>query len=142
MKFTSLLVLTLGLLLFTSCDKAGNEADTAASQPQAARATSQPEAPATNSAYRLEKTAANDSVSLKDADSANTAALAFDRKIIRNANLTVEVASATDSQRKIVSIAESHQGFVVTSEATQKAAGDQTKPEITVNLVVRVPATQ
>jgi hypothetical protein len=82
------------------------------------------------------------SVPLSQADAANTASQASQRKIIRNANLTVEVISPTDSQRKIVSIAESHQGFVVTSESTQRTTEDKTKPEITVNLTVRVPATQ
>jgi hypothetical protein len=81
-------------------------------------------------------------VSLKDADSANAASQAFARKIIRNANLSVEVASPTDVQRKIVSIAETHQGFVVTSEAIQRTDQDTSKPLTTVNLAVRVPAAQ
>jgi hypothetical protein len=140
MKFTSLLVLTIGLFVFTSCEKAGYEAADSRSQK------AMPMAQTQVANYAVETTRAKsdstESVSLKDADAANTASQAFGRKIIRNANLTVEVASATDSQRKIVSIAESHQGFVVTSEATQKTSGDQTKPEITVNLVVRVPAAQ
>lgn len=80
--------------------------------------------------------------SLDQADATNAGNQAIERKIIRNANLTVEVISPTESQRKIVSIAESHQGFVVTSEATQSSSDDKSKPEITVNLVVRVPAMQ
>lgn len=87
-------------------------------------------------------TVTQQSVSLNQADAANTAAQATERKIVRNANLTVEVTSPTDSQRKIVSIAESHQGFVVTSESSQRNTEDQSTPEITVNLTVRVPATQ
>jgi hypothetical protein len=81
-------------------------------------------------------------VSLTQADAANAASQASERKIIRNANLTVEATSPADSQRKISSIAESHQGFVVTSEATQRTTEDASKPAITVNLVVRVPAAQ
>src|SRR5258706_6171055 len=81
-------------------------------------------------------------VSLIQADSANLATQATERKIIRNANLTVEVTSPTEAQRKISSIAESHQGFVVTSEATQRTSDDTSKPAIVVNLVVRVPAAQ
>jgi len=81
-------------------------------------------------------------VSLKDSEAANIASQALQRKIIRNAALTVEVTSPGDSQHKIVSIAESHQGFVVTSEATQRASEDRTKPEMTVTLSVRVPAAQ
>lgn len=81
-------------------------------------------------------------VSLNQADAANAASQAIERKIIRNANLIVEVNSPIESQRKIASIAESHQGFVVTSEATQRTTEDATKPAITVNLIVRVPAAQ
>ena len=81
-------------------------------------------------------------VSLDQADATNVGNQAIERKMIRNANLTVEVISPTESQRKIVSIAESHQGFVVTSEATQSSSEDKSKTETTVNLVVRVPAAQ
>jgi hypothetical protein len=146
MKVIALLVLTASLLVFSACDKAGNESSDSAAPvaPNQRLAAAQPELAKTASANRQEVAgvASTEPVSLKDADSANIASQAFARKIIRNANLTVEVASATDSQRKIVSIAESHQGFVVTSEATQKTAEDRAKPEITVNLVVRVPAAQ
>lgn len=82
------------------------------------------------------------SVSLTQADAANAASQAIERKIIRNANLTIEVASPTESQRKIFSAAESHGGFVVTSEMTQQTSEDKSKPEMSVNLVVRVPALQ
>ena len=66
----------------------------------------------------------------------------MERKIIRDANLTIEVASPTESQRKIFSVAESHGGFVVTSEMAQQTSDDKSKPEMSVNLVVRVPASQ
>src|SRR2546427_548997 len=81
-------------------------------------------------------------VSFNQANAANEAAQAIERKIIRNANLTVEVASPIESQRQISSIAESHGGFVVTSEMTQQTSQDNSKPSVSVNLVVRVPATQ
>src|SRR6266480_4449722 len=81
-------------------------------------------------------------VSLTQADAANAASQAIERKIIRNANLTIEVASPTESQRKIFSVAESHGGFVVTSEMTQQTSEDKSKPTMSVNLVARVPALQ
>ena len=141
MKVTTLLVLTVSLLAFSGCAKSGQEASRVQTQrsdvPEQAKSLA-----ANNNAPRVAGVAAPEPVSLKDADSANIASQAFDRKIIRNANLTVEVASATDSQRRIVSIAESHQGFVVTSEATQRTAEDRTKPEINVNMILRVPAAQ
>lgn len=139
MKFTSLLVLTIGLFVLTGCERTGQQTARVASESEQQNA--RPELPKQMD-LTAGKPVSTESVSLKDADSANVAAQAFDRRIIRNANLTVEVASATDSQRKIVSIAESHQGFVVTSEATQRTSDDRTKPEITVNLVVRVQASQ
>lgn len=139
MKFTSLLVLTMGLTILLGCDSVRtNRIASDAPKPMVA----QQEQLRGLAEQTEKKSDSAQPVSLKEADSADLAAKAFDRKIIRNANLTVEVASATDSQRKIVSIAESHQGFVVTSEATQRTSDDRNKPEITVNLVVRVPAAQ
>jgi len=88
------------------------------------------------------RVAQSESVSLSQVDSLSTVAQAAERKIIRNGNLTIEVNSPAEVQRKIASIAESHQGFVVTSEATQRTTDDRTRPEMTVNLVVRVPAAQ
>ena len=144
MKFTALLVLTTSLLVFSACDRSADES-AALPRSESARMVRQnqaaPDVPAATEA-RAKESLETQTVSLKNADSANTATLAFDRKIIRNANLTVEVTSPTDAQHKLVGIAESHQGFVVTSEATQRAAQDKAKPEMTVNLVLRVPASQ
>ena len=143
MRFTTLLVLTASLLSLSACDTASerhSDSTLAKSDSQTARLVEQQKGISDNVDAR--KSVSTQPVSLTDADAANTASQAFDRKIIRNANLTVEVASPTECQRKIVSIAETHQGFVVTSEATQKTSEDKTKPEISVSLVVRVPAAQ
>ncbi|HEY8227588.1 MAG TPA: DUF4349 domain-containing protein [Pyrinomonadaceae bacterium] len=81
-------------------------------------------------------------VSLTQADSAETVAAAADRKIIKNAELTLEVASPTDAQRAIASITESHNGFVVTSETRQTENADPAKRTLEVKLIARVPANQ
>jgi len=81
-------------------------------------------------------------VSFNQVNASNEASQAIERKIIRNGNLTVEVASPVEGQRQISSIAEAHGGFVVTSEMTQQTSEDNSKPSVSVNLVVRVPATQ
>jgi len=81
-------------------------------------------------------------VSLSDADKAETTAEAFDRKIIRNADITIEVASTTDAQHRVTSIAESHGGFVVTSEAKQRENSDPARRTLDFKLVVRVPSNQ
>ena len=80
-------------------------------------------------------------VSLKQADQSQSMAEAMNRKIIRDADLTLEVGAPAEVQRKITSIAESLGGFVVTSESKQRQTGDA-KQELEVNLVIRVPATQ
>jgi hypothetical protein len=80
-------------------------------------------------------------VSLKQADQSQSMAEAMDRKILRDATLTLEVGVPADAQRKITSIAESLGGFVVTSESKLQQVGDA-KEELEVNLVIRVPATQ
>jgi hypothetical protein len=65
-----------------------------------------------------------------------------DRKIIRDANLTIEVNSTTETQLRITSIAESNGGFVVASEAKQHENADPAKRTMDIKLVVRVPSTQ
>ena len=66
----------------------------------------------------------------------------MDRKILRDANLTLEVSAPEDAQRKITSIAESLGGFVVTSESKQRQTAEGATHELEVNLVIRVPAAQ
>ena len=81
-------------------------------------------------------------VSLNEADTAAASAEAADRKIIRNANLTMEVDSTTDTQHKVTTIAEAHGGFVVTSEAKQRESNDPAQRTLDIKLVVRVPSNQ
>ena len=134
MRSKTLLVLCLALLVISGCRRSMNRSaalSTYDSTPSAAaeRPKSEPEANAK-------------SISFNDASVANAPGPSLERKIIRNANLTIEVSSPADTQPKIETIAESHQGFVVNTEATQRTDDDRTKPQTTVTLVVRVPATQ
>jgi hypothetical protein len=139
MRFTLGLLLSLTLLGLSACEsQRGNRASI--SEP--AKSTALNDTNEERSALKTNDLVAKQQVSLNQADSANAASQAMERKIIRNANLTVEVTSPAESQRKIASIAESHQGFVVTSESTQRTTEDTSKPAITVNLIVRVPAAQ
>jgi len=81
-------------------------------------------------------------VSLNDAVKSDSITAAMERKIIRDADLTMEVPSTTETQRKVSSIAESHGGFVVTSEAKQREASEPAKRTLDIKLVVRVPSNQ
>lgn len=78
--------------------------------------------------------------SLNSAGSAQGSAQAAERKIIRNAEITIETDAPNDGQRKIAAIAEKHGGFVVTSESRQNDARSQTVAATVVNVIVRVPA--
>lgn len=144
MRFTVLLLLNVVLLGLSACDGGRYSRQRSAETLQAPKSYDSQESLKRQTIVNQtsEKESKAQSVSLNQADAPNAASEAAERKIIRNANLTIEVASPGDSQRRIVSIAEAHQGFVVTSEATQRTTEDKTKPEITVNLVVRVPAAQ
>jgi len=155
MRFTTLLLLTAALLVLAACEpgaqrKVVSDQDALKPNTQAENVPGMVEARsaqlktnAENQSFAKSPTQATQAkVSLTQADAANAASQAIERKIIRNANLTLEVASPTESQRKIFSAAETHGGFVVTSEMTQQTSDDKSKPEVSVNLVVRVPALQ
>ena len=81
-------------------------------------------------------------VSFNDIDKAEVTNEASDRKIIRNADITMEVPSTIDAQHRVTSIAESNGGFVVTSEAKQRENIDPSKRTLDFKLVVRIPATR
>jgi hypothetical protein len=65
-----------------------------------------------------------------------------DRKIIRNADITIEVASTPEAQHTVTSIAEAHGGFVVTSESKQRENIDPSQRTLDFKLVVRIPSSQ
>ena len=92
--------------------------------------------PQPNGAVQFEK------FSLADGEKAEAVSAATDRKIIRNADLTIEVTSPTETQSKVVSIAEAHGGFVVNSEAKQRDNGEATNRTLDIKVVVRIPENQ
>src|SRR5262245_22912303 len=139
MRFFTLPLMLIGLLGISGCDTQNERVAGVATQKSAPLELNQQQVSTAKAEPRVVQ---SESVSLNQLDSLSTVAQAAERKIIRNGNLTIEVNSPAEVQRKIASIAESHQGFVVTSEATQRTTDDRTKPEITLNLVVRVPAAQ
>ena len=81
-------------------------------------------------------------VSLQQADQAQPVAQAMDRKLIKDADLTLEVNSPLDTQRQVASIAEARGGFVVTSETKQRQSDDSSQQVVDVALIIRVPSSQ
>jgi hypothetical protein len=81
-------------------------------------------------------------VSLASISAVQAATEPIDRKIIRNGELTLETESPTEGLRKIAAAAESHGGFVMTSEFKQNAVPAGAKPSQSVTVVARVPASE
>jgi hypothetical protein len=129
------LILLFALLSFSlSCSSAQRDASTV-TQPKDMSQT-QEAAKTQNYGKEMEK------VSLNDVDREGSTAEAADRKIIRNADITIEVPSTVEAQHQVTSIAESHDGFVVTSEAKQRESNDPAQRTLEIKLVVRVPSNQ
>src|SRR5262249_42473067 len=92
----------------------------------------------------------NDQQIVQDADRATISTIstvrastqAADRKIIRNADLTIETNSPTDGLRRVTSIAESNGGFVVPSDFKHIDSAPQARPTQTVTVVARVPSSR
>jgi Domain of unknown function (DUF4349) len=81
-------------------------------------------------------------VSLSQADAAQQAPTSVERKIIRNAALTVEADRPAEAMRKVASLAEARGGFVVTSDSRQQTAADGITAYEVVTVELRVPAAQ
>ena len=96
--------------------------------------------PAAETRAALYNNLAEQKVSLAQADQSQLINEAVDRKIIRNADLSIEVDSPSQAQHRITSIAESQGGFVVTSEAKQRENIDPSKRTLDIKLVVRIPS--
>jgi Domain of unknown function (DUF4349) len=130
------IILLLALLSFSLSCTASRQDSASNSEATAKRFVEHAEAPAKDA----DKTQLNDrvqqqKVSLSDVE-------AVERKIIRNAEITMDVASTTDTQHKVTSIAEANGGFVVTSEAKQRENVDPAQRTLDIKLVVRVPSPQ
>src|SRR5689334_1869189 len=148
MKSRAILLSLLAVLLVAAnaCSSAAQRGDTAAHSDASTAAysgpASAPPAEAAKATYAYENKVQAKPVSLTDSLNADEVSEAVDRKIIRNADLTMEVPSTTDTQHRIGSIAESHGGFVVTSESKQRENVEPAKRTLDIKLVVRVPENQ
>jgi cell division protein FtsB len=132
MKSLSILLLTL-VVCFSSCTaRHADQAKLSQNRAELRESVAQPDA-------KSEALSANKS--LGEAEKISLEA-AVDRKIIRNADLTIEVDSTTQAQQQVTSIAELNGGFVVTSEAKQRENTDPDKRTVDIKLVVRIPSTQ
>jgi len=127
------LILLLVVLMFSiSCSSEGDRASNIAQSAQPVQESAKPE----SSNPHPQK------ISLTEIDKAKSTAEAADRKIIRNADITMEAASTTEVQYRVTEIAEAHGGFVITSEAKQRENLEPTKRTLDIKLVARVPSSE
>ena len=79
-------------------------------------------------------------VSLDQTEQTQTAPIAVERKIIRNADLELEANAPEEAQQKISQIAETKGGFVVETQAS--ASDVKANVRDTVTMTIRVPAAK
>ncbi|HEX6183332.1 MAG TPA: DUF4349 domain-containing protein [Pyrinomonadaceae bacterium] len=146
MRLTLTFVLTLALAAPTGCAGASRE-----ESPQTATTAPDPAAQNRAAGGGAGATAEGTdgymkTVSLQQTDDATTApsanAPAVERKIIRNATLTLEVEQPTKAMQVIASIAESRGGFVVTSDSVRHVGTKGSKSYEVVTVEIRVPSAQ
>jgi hypothetical protein len=146
MRRSALLILPLlTAAIATGCASASREAgpvslSSAPASPEAARSAAGPTEnqglmKAGYASPAAVAPAATSDVSLDQAGRSQAAAEAFDRKVIRNAEIALEVDDPAAAQQKIAALAEANGGFVVTSEISQAGSASPT-----VTVVMRVPA--
>jgi hypothetical protein len=134
MRWAPAVILAAILGLFSGCLERSKEAPQAEVMAPGESAPSSPD-PAT---YLQRKTTAQTASANPSAD-LMIVEPAAERKVIRNAELTLELSNPEEGKRKIEAITESCNGFVVSSEAiSQEEAGARAS----VTVVVRIPATK
>ena len=142
MKSLSSLLLVL-VFAMSGCSKVSSERFVATKDARPLQETSKAESPAkgfTDSVSQAQLS--NNSVSESRGNQQVSLEAAIDRKIIRNADLSLEVNSTLESQQKVTAIAESLGGFVVTSESKQRENADPSQKSVDIKLVVRIPSNQ
>jgi hypothetical protein len=140
MRLTLTFVLALALVALAGCS--GASRDEAPPPPATASGGGAREQPAAEAAT---DEAAMKTVSLQQAGDATTTANAsapVERKIIRNATLTLEVEQPPKAMQTIASVAEARGGFVVTSDSVRHVGTKGAKSYEVVTVEIRVPAAQ
>ena len=142
MKLITTTLLAVSLFFLAACGSQPRRADAPIAQNQEGRLATEPKANLKQQYYDTQgQRPVAQPVSLNQADQSQSMAEAMNRKILRNAELTLEVSDPSVAQRQITSIAEALGGFVISSESKQRQIGDAGKTELELQLVVRVAAT-
>lgn len=135
------------ILTFSACAASRQDFSTSTTR-QPAQSSSEPSAPSSTPTMSTDARVAGSAgrpadISMKKVSDTQTLpeTANVERKIIRNAELTIESQNPEEAFRKVASMAEAKGGFVVTSEATQpEGAAEPSRTSVSVTL--RIPAAQ
>ena len=138
MRTPKIFLATLSLSIFVACGGASRPMGEqfSSTKPEAAKLSNAESSGQAGGQLRLKQ------VSLQQADKTQSVTEAMNRKIIKDAEITLEVDSPLETQRRVTSIAESQGGFVVTSDSKQRQAEDPSQRVTDVTLIIRVPSAQ
>ncbi|HEV7903668.1 MAG TPA: DUF4349 domain-containing protein [Pyrinomonadaceae bacterium] len=137
------------LLGIAACTRSGNQGDdasagsTARTVPNGSQTASNEAAGLTKTASAPNQAAEMQTVSLTQASQSQASQqVAVERKIIRDADINLEVAAPAEGQRRLGTIAEAHGGFVVTSESRMQDDHSRDSQLVEIATVqLRVPAS-
>jgi hypothetical protein len=132
------LVLVLALLA-GGCSAARRDVAESRAPGGASKSTGQP-AGSTVPNDRTISTTANPTGATDPVDNAQAAATPANRKIIKDAKLTLEVDQPEAAQQRITSITNNLGGFVLSTNAQRQDSESQGNSALTVTVVARVPA--
>ncbi|HJQ35471.1 MAG TPA: DUF4349 domain-containing protein [Pyrinomonadaceae bacterium] len=133
------------LLALAGCGGgAAYNAERSASAPASApnSTTAQRAAGGTASESKADADGVMQNASLQQADASQAPPVPVERKIIRDATLTVEVDEPSKALPRLASLAESRGGFVVNTESRQQTGEDGGRSYETITVQMRVPAAQ
>lgn len=135
MRVIAVSLLVGALLILAACSAANRQADTDSDTASTRPAT----APETTAQADARQQQALPTLSNTSAAEPNSSPVEVNRKIIRNADLTLETDIPENGLQKIAAIAETRGGFIVTSEVRQQGGSADAK---VVTVVARVPSAQ
>ena len=135
MRVITVSLLVGALFIFAACSARKSDIETD-SDSVSSRASTAPENTDQSALKQQQTVPALSNISATDP---NSPPVEVNRKIIRNADLTLETDIPENGLQKIAAIAEARGGFIVTSEVRQQGGSADAK---VVTVVARVPAPQ
>jgi len=146
MRLLTISLLSLLLALLAACSYNKGEQSESTTSPQRSTGAAPASQAPTEDARAAKPTNIQDGnmkqASLQNAQNSQASVTVTERKLIRNAEMIIESVNPSETQQKVSLITEAHGGFVVASEAKQRNAEGQLKPETTVTITIRVPAAR